>query len=433
MNTQQIRAKAELLMKRIQEDVEDNDTEVWISVSDPQRLEAELDRVCALIDQGAEAPLAGLFFAVKDNIDVQGFDTTAAHPAFSYRPTASAPVVRGLEEAGAIVLGKTNLDQFATGLTGSRSPYGAVHSATFHDRVSGGSSSGSAVAVSKCEVDFALGTDTAGSGRVPAMFNAVFGFKPSCGLTSTDGVVPACRSFDCVSIFSKDFTVGKRVLERMEDPTFPAHNRLGSHAEASYDSTHMLAIPDDAALQELSPIFRKQFDSACAKAREAGYRTESVDMTPFFEVGALLYEGSLVAERFAAVGDFVETHEEHSDPSVRSIILGAKDIDAYQYVREWDVLNTARETLRSFFSSYDALLVPTAVRHPRMEEVAADPIGVNSQLGLFTTFVNLLDLAGISFPTGSTHEGETGASLLVPALHDDHATAMVSDILHLSA
>ncbi|MCI1792268.1 MAG: allophanate hydrolase [Bifidobacterium tibiigranuli] len=426
-----IRAKAYSYYAKIIEERQTTGTEIWISVTTKERLDTELERIEKLNHDNIDMPLWGLFFAVKDNIDVCGFSTTAAHPDFAYEPVVSAQIVQDLENAGAVVLGKTNMDQFATGLTGSRSPYGPVHSATKHDRISGGSSSGSAVSVAKDEVDFSLGTDTAGSGRVPAMFNGIFGFKPTIGITKLAGVVPACESFDCVSVFSKDYSIGSAVHKLMMLQNYRHHNRLGQQSSSPSTRTKRIAIPDDSAVNDLTPSFRSLFDQACAKAEDAGYAVEPVDMTDFFEAGSLLYEGALVAERFAAVGEFVETHHEHCDPSVEHIVLGAKQKSAYQYVRDWDALHRTRKKLASFFQRYEGLLVPTASMHPLMSEVAANPIGVNSALGKFTTFVNLLDMAGVAFPVGESDDGMFGATFLVPAMLDMHAVSVVSEIIGL--
>lgn len=428
MDRTSLEHKARSLMSRIGAQQESLGSEVWISLTSQERLEQEIARVGDALDSGESMPLAGLFFAAKDNIDVAGFATTAAHPDFSHMPERSSAVVAALEQAGAIALGKTNMDQFATGLTGSRSPYGAVHSDTFPDRVSGGSSSGSAVSVAKEFVDFSLGTDTAGSGRVPAAFNHIYGFKPTCGVTVVEGVVPACESFDCVSVFAKDFATGSLVYRTLLDPKFPARGRGDEAAMAPIHRTRRLAVPREEDLASLSPIFREEFEKCLAGAQGHGYQLVHVDMTPFFESGKLLYEGALVAERYAAVGEFMEHHHEHADPSVEHIVLNAKEPPAYRYVREKDLLaRRIKETL-PLFSECEGLLVPTTGRHPTMSEVAAQPIAVNSELGLFTTFVNLLDMAGIAFPVASTAEGECGATLLVPALHDAEAIRIVAEL-----
>lgn len=411
----ELERKAAECLRRIREETAETGQEIWISVTGERRLRDETERVSDAMESGVDMPLAGLFFAVKDNIDVRGFDTTAAHPDYAFRPACSAAVVDRLERAGAIVMGKTNMDQFATGLTGSRSPYGHVRSATHPDRVSGGSSSGSAVSVARGEVDFSLGTDTAGSGRVPAMFNGIYGFKPTVGRLPNEGVVPACASFDCVSVFSKDPELGSWVIGLL----------LGDKTTYAKAVPGRLAIPDDNAMHVVSHPFRTLFERRCDALRRSGWQLQPIPMEHFTRIGELLYGGALVAERYAAVGRFVTSHHEHCDPSVERIILQSAGQPAWRYVENRQTLSKARHETRKLLERFDGLLVPTAPRHPLMSEVAESPITVNTELGVFTTFVNLLDLAGISFPIGDTDEGSFGATLLVPGGQDARALSML--------
>jgi allophanate hydrolase len=318
-------------------------------------------------------PLAGLTVAVKDNIDVAGMDTTCGCPAFAYRPERDATCIARLRAAGAVIAGKTNLDQFATGLVGTRSPHGAVADLRHPDRVGGGSSSGSAAAVAAGEVDVALGTDTAGSGRVPAAFQRIVGAKPTFGRVPVDGVVPACRSFDCVSVFARSVDLAERVLEVIGDPP-----------------SGPLAAPPEPRLAHLDgvPVPGDPFSS------------EAIDPEPFLEAGALLYGGAFVAERYAAVGEFIAAHRDACDPVVASIILAGADVRAADYVADVARLEALRARALALLEGYDGLLVPTAPYQPTLAEVAADPVGANARVGAYTTFANLIGLCAYALPAG---------------------------------
>lgn len=339
---------------------------VWISRADPP-----------IAPTGEGGPLAGMTVAVKDNIDVAGLPTTAACPSFAYLPAADAACVDALRKAGAAIAGKTNMDQFATGLVGTRSPYGICPNAHWPELISGGSSSGSAVAVARGEVDVALGTDTAGSGRVPAACNGIVGFKPTRGRIPATGVVPACRSLDCVSLFARDVAT-----------VAAAAAVFGIEAED---------VPRDGA-----------------EWRIGGLWGEPVDLVPFIEAGSLLYDGAFVAERYAAVGEFVEQADD-ADPTVRQIICSAKHIPAWQLFRDRERLDELAARAAQVWRTIDVLAIPTVPRVPTVAEVLADPIGVNTMLGTYTNFVNLLDLCALTVPVGEPAQSGPPSSVTLIA------------------
>jgi allophanate hydrolase len=380
-----------------------------------------------------ELPLWGIPFAVKDNIDVAGLPTTAACPAFAYAPGADATAVARLRAAGAIVIGKTNLDQFATGLNGTRSPYGAPRSVFDADYVSGGSSSGSAVAVASGLCAFALGTDTAGSGRVPAAFNNLVGVKPTPGLVPNTGVVPACRSIDVVMVFAgtvADAVAVRRVMEGPDrgDPfsraavpvTLPHRPRIG-----------VLAGPEreffgNAEIEAL-------YDAALARAEGLGAALVPFDYAPFREVAALLYDGPWVAERLAAVEGFLATNAGDFDPTVRAIIEGARSRTAVDAFRGLYRLEELRQVIAPVWEAVDLLMLPTAPTTCRVDEMLADPVAKNSHLGRYTNFANLLGYAAIAVPGGFGLSGlPSGVTLLGPAFSDD-ALAPFAAAMHHAA
>ncbi|HWE13880.1 MAG TPA: allophanate hydrolase [Solirubrobacteraceae bacterium] len=417
-----------------------NRAEVWIELRGRDALLAEardIDRRCA---EAESLPLAGHTLAVKDNIDVAGLPTTAGCPAFAYRPQHDARVVAALRRAGAIVLGKTNLDQFATGLVGTRSPYGAVRDARDPRRVAGGSSSGSAVAVAMGMADIGVGTDTAGSGRVPAAFQGVFGLKPTRDLLSRDGVVPACRSFDCVSLFAADLDLAELALSicagyepatRDGSPTRRAargwqRTPWPSHAPLRAPARPRIAIAADDQLRELSPEFRVALDAATQRLEAAGAELTVIDIGPLVQAGALLYDGALVAERYAAVGEFIDAHADDVDSVVASIIGPAGAISATRYLADWERLRDLRACAAETLAETDALMLPTAPCQPTIAEVAGDPVHVNRRLGRYTTFCNLLDMCAVAVPAGPAGAGRFGVSLLAPGFHD----RVVLDLAH---
>jgi allophanate hydrolase len=366
--------------------------EAWITLRAVEQVLAEAAAVEARLAAGADLPLAGKLLAVKDNIDVAGLPTTAGCPAYAYQPAVSAPAVRRLVDAGAIVLGKTNLDQFATGLVGTRSPYGAVRDVRDPARVSGGSSSGSAVVVALGIADLALGTDTAGSGRVPAAFQRIVGIKPSLGLVPTQGVVPACRSFDCVTIFARTLDEGRQAIAIMSDPVLPADAPLAAPPRP------VVAVPDRSELIGMSAEWMDAFAGAAKSLEAAGARLRPIRLAPFLAAARLLYEGGFVAERYEAVGAFVDRHPEQVDPIVGAIIGRARDIPAHVLVSDTARLAELRREAMAEWGDADALLLPTAPIHPTIEAVQADPVGVNALVGTYTNFCNLFGLAAVAVP-----------------------------------
>jgi len=401
---------------------ENSQPQAWIHLAP----EAESLAVAESL-QDPSLPLFGIPFAVKDNIDVQGMPTTAACPEFRFLPEKSATVVRRLQDAGAIVIGKTNMDQFATGLVGTRSPHGACHSVFHPDYISGGSSSGSAVAVAAGLVSFSLGTDTAGSGRVPAAFNHIVGLKPTRGALSCHGVVPACRSLDCVSIFARDVVDAWTVFE---NAAAVDANDAFSRETRSVQSTspvRRLGVPDPRHLEFFGDhAAAEMYARAVEKMEALGAEIVEIDFEPFALTAKLLYEGPWVAERYAAVGDFLRSHREAADPTVLSIILAGADISAADAFRSMERLQELRVSAQRQWEKMDALFLPTAPTIPRLDAVRAEPFAVNSRLGTYTNFVNLLDLCGIAIPMGFRPDGlPLGVTLLAPA-HCDHAIASLA-------
>lgn len=401
------------------------DDKVWIHrvpdaalVEQARRLEAASpDRL----------PLYGVPFAIKDNIDLAGHPTTAACPEFAYTPPASATVVQRLVDAGAIPIGKTNLDQFATGLVGTRTPYGACRNPFDAEYLAGGSSSGSAVAVATGLVTFALGTDTAGSGRVPAAFNNIVGLKPTRGLLSTLGVVPACRSLDCVSIFALTVSDAMDVLPVAQgfDPADPFSREPTPHPipdigrfNFGVPAARDLAFFGDKEAARLFAAFLKRLE-------ELGGTQVEIDFRPFLETARLLYEGPWVAERYLAVRELIERRPEALHPVTREVIgRGAKPtaVDAFgAYYR----LKAFRRKTTAVWREMDFLALPTAGTIYRIADVDADPVRLNSNLGHYTNFVNLLDLSGLAVPGGFRADGlPFGATLLAPAFQEDALGAL---------
>ena len=405
------------------------DPAVFIAKSDPDALRAA---ALALMDSHPEPnslPLWGIPFAVKDNIDVAGFPTTAACPEFSYTPKADAVTVARLKAAGALVVGKTNLDQFATGLNGTRSPYGAPRSVFDFAYISGGSSSGSAVAVASGLASFALGTDTAGSGRVPAMMNNLVGIKPTPGLVPNTGVVPACKSLDCVTVFAANVADGVAVRRVME----------GFDAGDPYSrSARQAGLPGAPRIGILRPDqreffgnegFAERYENALKVALRTGCELIEVDYTPFEAVARLLYEGPWVAERLAAIEDFFADHSEAIEPTVRAIIGGAEGRTAVDAFKAQYRLGELRQALKPVWEGIDLLLPPTAPTTYTVEEMLADPVRLNSRLGLYTNFVNLLGYSAIAVPAGFSGHLPFGVTLVAPGFCDD-ALAPLADALH---
>ncbi|MDX6335887.1 MAG: allophanate hydrolase [Streptosporangiaceae bacterium] len=392
---------------------------------------------------GDRLPLAGLAAAVKDNIDVAGMPTTAGAPSYSYLPGQDATSVARLRAAGAVVLGKTNLDQFATGLAGTRSPYGAVRNAWDPARISGGSSSGSAVAVALGLADIALGTDTAGSGRVPAALNGIVGVKPTRGTIPATGVVPACRTLDCVTVFARTLDLARRAVAEVSgpdgrDPLARAIPDSPAPAPAGGDGrTLRIAVPMPAQLQDLAGGWADAFAAAVERLRLAGAVIVPIDIQPMLDAAALLYGGAFVAERYAAVGAHIRAHADligtGLDPTVAQIILDAAAPTAADYFADRERLDFLAAAAAGAMSGLDALLTPTTTGHPTIAEALADPVPVNSRLGRYTSYANLLDMAAVAVPAGTAGGLPFGVMLTGPAGSDDRLAEIAARCEQASA
>ncbi|MHB1213815.1 MAG: allophanate hydrolase [Thiobacillus sp.] len=402
---------------------------VWIS-----RLDADALRACARKLEGrdiATLPLYGIPFAIKDNIDLSGLPTTAGCPEYAYTPERSATVVQRLIDAGAIPLGKTNLDQFATGLNGTRSPYGACRNAFNPDFISGGSSSGSAVAVALGLASFSLGTDTAGSGRVPAAFNNLVGHKPSCGALSTRGVVPACRSLDAVSIFALTAEDAERVLAVAAgfDAADEYSRPLAAHGfDFGRTDRFRFGVPMAKDLEFFGNVEAERlFDEAVERMKMLGGTPVEIDLAPFLETARLLYGGPWVAERYLAIRDFFDAQPDTVFPPVREIIAGGRAISAADAFSHLYRLRALKRTCEAVWNDIDVLLTPTAGTIYRIDEMQADPIRLNANLGYYTNFMNLLDLAATAVPGGVQNDGlPFGVTLIAPPYQD-------GPLLHLAS
>jgi allophanate hydrolase len=403
---------------------------VWISLVPRERA---LEQARKLAD--TKLPLFGVPFAIKDNIDLAGVPTTAACPAYAYEPAKNAPTVQRLIDAGAIPIGKTNLDQFATGLVGTRSPHGACASVFDARYISGGSSSGSAVAVASGLVSFALGTDTAGSGRVPAAFNNLVGMKPTRGLLSTSGVVPACRTLDCVTVLSASCGEAQTVFEsaRGFDPTDPFSRvpTAGQGAAPWAGGSFRFGVPADDQLQFFGDgAAAALFAKAVADLESLGGQKVEIDFALFRAAADLLYSGPWVAERLAAIAPFLEEHEDEMNPVVRDIIAGARRFTAVDAFKAEYKLRELRRATEAEWARMDVLALPTTGTMYTHAAVAADPVRLNTNLGYYTNFVNLLDLAAVAVPAGFRPNGlPFGISLIGPAFAD-HGLLAVADRFH---
>jgi allophanate hydrolase len=407
-----------------------DDPALFITLRPKAEALAEAERFAA--KGPARKPLYGVPFAVKDNIDVAGLPTTAACPAFAYKPERSGFVVEALKRAGAIVIGKTNLDQFATGLVGVRSPYGVPRNALSADLIPGGSSSGSATAVGAGLVPFALGTDTAGSGRVPAALNGIVGLKPSLGALSSTGLVPACRTLDTISIFALDVASASAVFEAAcgYDEQDAYSRRLPRPEFSSFPQNLRFGVPRAAQLE-----FYGDGEAEAAFARDImavealGGRLVEFDLEPFSEAARLLYEGPWVAERYAATKPLIETNPEAMHPVTRAIIEGAKKYDAVAtFEAFYKLAERRRRTLKSW-SAFDVMLVPTIPRPYTVAEVLAEPVLINSRLGTYTNFVNLLDLCAFAVPSGMRGDGlPSSVTMIAPAGADGLVAGLAAAI-----
>jgi allophanate hydrolase len=410
---------------------EDDRPGVWITL----RAEAEAVALAERLPPRPSPvkPLAGFPFAVKDNIDVAGLPTTAACPAYSYVPERSAAVVAELETAGAICVGKTNLDQFATGLSGTRSPYGPCGAAHDPSYVAGGSSSGSAVAAALHQVAFALGTDTGGSGRIPAGLNNVVGLKPTVGVLSTNGVVPNCRTLDCVSVFALSVADALEVarLARNDTAGDPSLRDDWEHAAfgpAELPKSLAIAVPQERDLEFFgNDEGRALFEEALAGLKQLGARLQPIDFGPFVEIGRLMFEGPWIAERAVAFGAFVDGHASDVLPLTRKLIERARSWSAADTFAAVYRQRSIRAAVRSVFKSIDALVVPTVAPLYTIDEMQADPVTRNDHHGRYSYFANILDLCAVSVPSGFYRRGMPfGVTFLAPAFHDGAAAGLAA-------
>lgn len=411
-----------------------DDPAIFITETPDEDLRAAAKALLASHPQTNSLPLWGIPFAVKDNIDVAGLPTTAACPAFAYSPQKDATVVARLKAAGAIVIGKTNLDQFATGLNGTRSPYGAPRSVFNKDYVSGGSSSGSAVAVASGLASFALGTDTAGSGRVPAAFNNLVGIKPTPGVVPNVGVVPACRSVDVVTVFAA--TVGDGVAIRKVMEGYDAADPFSRKATPAHLPASGLRIGVlDGAEREFfgNAEVEALYDAAIERAKSLGATIVPFDYTPFRQAAELLYNGPWVAERLAAVKDFIATNAGDFDPTVRTIIEGAKAYSAVDAFEGRYKLEALGQRVKAEWQKLDILMLPTSPTTYTVADMQADPIVKNGHFGRYTNFANLYGYAAIAVPAGFGENGlPAGITLIGPGFSDD-TLAPFADAMHRAA
>ena len=398
----------------------------WISLASVQQLQVQLDelaeRLAGVAGDLAKLPLYGVPFAIKDNIDVAGWPTTAACPEFAYTAAADACVVARLRAAGAIVIGKTNLDQFATGLVGTRSPYGAVPNSFDPDYVSGGSSSGSASVVARGLVPFALGTDTAGSGRVPAGFNNIVGLKPTKGWLSTRGLLPACRTLDCISVFALTVADAQVVatIAGGFDAADPYSRENPNSAKVGMPARPRLAVP---AAAEFFGDAQNQavFEQALGQLRELGAELVEIDFAPFRELAEQLYYGSWVAERTVALEN---VDPAHINPVVRGIVAGGEQYSACDAYKAEYIRAELSRRINDALAGFDALVVPTSPTIRTLAEMAAEPVLFNNQFGTYTNFTNLADLCALAVPAGLRADGlPAGITLLAPAWHDQALAA----------
>jgi allophanate hydrolase len=408
-----------------------NDPAIFISLRDEKQALADAEALAA--KDAGWLPLYGVPVAVKDNIDVAGLPTTAGCPAFAYSPSRDATAVARLRAAGAIIIGKTNLDQFATGLVGVRSPYGIPNNPMRGDLIPGGSSSGSAVAVSAGLVPLALGTDTAGSGRVPAMLNNIVGLKPSLGLISTAGVVPACRTLDCVSVFSLTVDDAMTALAAMAgaDGADPYSRNRPLAQISAFPGNLRLGVPRSGQLIFFGDkVSETAHGDALKRWTALGATLVEFDLEPFYETARLLYEGPWVAERYLVIRDLLASSPEAIHPVTREITVAGARLSAADTFAALYRLQALRRTAERAFAGIDALVLPTAPTAYSTAQVLANPIELNSRLGTYTNFVNLLDLCGLALPAAIRPDDiPFGITLLAPA-GQDAQLASIGRVFH---
>lgn len=415
------------ILKKIEQT---RDYNIWIYTLNEEELSFYLKN---LEDKNIEdLPLYGIPFAIKDNIDLINIPTTAACPEFSYIPKKSAFVVEKLIEAGAIPIGKTNLDQFATGLVGTRSSYGECKNSINKEYISGGSSSGSAVAIALEMASFSLGTDTAGSGRVPASFNNLIGLKATKGVISTNGVVPACRSLDCVTVFAKDLDSISQVFEIAnaydeED----IYSRNYEKVEFEEKAKFSFAIPKKEQLKFFGDEeAKKLFEEAVKKFESLGGKAFEIDYEPFNESANLLYSGPWVVERFIAIKDVITKTPQIVEPTVRKIISGGENINAINYFESEYILKKNRKKAEKLFEEFEFMLTPTTGTIYKIEEVNSNPIELNTNLGYYTNYMNLLDLSAIALPAGNRANGlPLGVTVVVKNFEEEKLLSYASKYL----
>ena len=409
------------------------DTNAWIATCEKSDVLDEVDTLVRTeIDQ---KPLYGIPFAIKDNIDYADLPTSAGCPAYTYRPEKNATVVDKLIDAGAVLIGKTNMDQFATGLVGTRSPYGICKNVYNPEFISGGSSSGSAVAVARGHVPFALGTDTAGSGRVPAALNGLVGLKPTRGVVSGNGVVPGCTSLSCVSVLAQ--TVKDAVLVERVAAGFDREDQYSRRSEDRIERTEpdiptlRIGIPQAEDLEFFGNNEAKTlFESTVEDIRTTVGSVARVDFSIFEEASDLLYNGPWVAERLTTVGAFIKENPDDIDPTVRGIIRDGEMYSASDAFDAFHRLEQLRRGATTVFESIDALVVPTIGTVYTIEDEQLQPLEINSELGHYTNFVNLLDLSAVSVPTGRYTDGPTFSVSVIGDAFDDTRIAAIADAIH---
>ncbi|MEZ0277382.1 MAG: allophanate hydrolase [Roseimicrobium sp.] len=410
------------------EKADQSDAAIWISRPDW----SVVDGMLAALEKRdpSSLPLYGIPFAIKDNIDWDALPTTSACPAYSYQPAKSAFVVEQLIAAGAIPLGKTNLDQFATGLVGVRSPYGIPQNAFDAEYIPGGSSSGSAVAVALGMASFSLGTDTAGSGRVPASFNNLVGWKPTRGLLSTSGLVPACRTLDCISVFALTVGDASTVAEVVAKfDSSDAYARPYVASQRPWDpASVVLGVPREDQRDFFGDAdAKKLYEESIARAQSLGWRVREIDLQPFLDAARLLYEGPWVAERYAVIPDLIEKNPEALHPITLQIIEGGAKPNAVAAFTSQYRLAELKRASEAVWSDVDAILTPTAGTIYKVAEVLADPIKLNSNLGKYTNYMNLLDLSAWAVPAGFLGNGlPWGVTLFAPAFEDRRLSVLAS-------
>ena len=400
---------------------------IFISTLSIEALEKKLDKISELSD--LEYPLLGIPFAVKDNIDVKDFDTTAGCKEYKYTPKQSALSVQLLEKAGAICIGKTNLDQFATGLVGVRSPYGTPINYYNTEYIPGGSSSGSASSITAGYVPFALGTDTAGSGRIPAAFQNLFSIKPTRGIVSCSGVVPACKSLDCIAIFSnniKDCSTILDIISKYDENDI--YSRENIQKEVS--EIKKIAIPLNDNLKFFgNNEYEKAFTNKIEKIKKKGYEIEEIDFSPMFYTAKLLYDGPWVAERYHAVGEFIEEHSDSVLSTTKKIIMGGKFPKALDYFDAEYKRLEFKNIFENYAKKFYCFLMPTAGTIYKIKDIEKEPIILNSNLGYYTNFMNLLDCSAIALPSSITKNNlPFGITIFAPAFNDKNLIAIANNL-----